>query len=323
MNVNDFEAYRAQKQEKIERAIVKGIKWGSMALLTIILLAGSMYTVPERHVGIVKRFSEAVAQVDAGFHFKAPFIDSIEIMEIGTRKYEIAVPVATMNKAVEGQEQELQLPSTAIITANWNIPKSNALSIYKEYGGLDQFEDRILDPRVNRSVKGQFSKGSIEYAVANRELLRSAITKDLESDLLGVQVNLSDLSIKDIQFSKSIRNAISAKQKAKLRAEEEQHKLNQQNLQAQQQVNTANAERDSKKAIADGNAYKIEKEAAAEAEAIKLKGLAEAAAIKAKAKALKNNPLIVQLTAAQNWNGQQPQTVLSGGENLFMNMNAK
>ena len=50
--------------------------------------------------------------------------------------------------------------------------------------------------------------------------------------------------------------------------------------------------------------------AIAEAESIRIKGLAEAEAITAKAKALGNNPLIVKLTEAQNWDGKLPATML-------------
>jgi hypothetical protein len=43
--------------------------------------------------------------------------------------------------------------------------------------------------------------------------------------------------------------------------------------------------------------------------------LAEAEAIQAKAKALRNNPLIIKLTEAQNWDGKLPATML-GGQNM-------
>ena len=50
------------------------------------LLLSAFYTVEEGHVGIVKTFGEAKSQVDPGLHFKVPFIDTVEEMEVRTRK---------------------------------------------------------------------------------------------------------------------------------------------------------------------------------------------------------------------------------------------
>jgi regulator of protease activity HflC (stomatin/prohibitin superfamily) len=58
------------------------------AVVSLILLMGSIYTVNEGHIGIVKRFSEAKEQVNPGLHFKVPFIDSVEEIEVRTRKNE-------------------------------------------------------------------------------------------------------------------------------------------------------------------------------------------------------------------------------------------
>ena len=82
-------------------------------------------------------------------------------------------------------------------------------------------------------------------------------------------------------------------------------------------MNTANAQRDAAKARADGEAYKIDQEAIAEAKSIALRGNAEAEAITAKAKALKANPLIVELTKVQKWKGTVP-TMMTGGNTGFL-----
>jgi regulator of protease activity HflC (stomatin/prohibitin superfamily) len=57
-------------------------------VVALIILTSSVYTVNEGHIGIVKRFSEAKEQVNPGLHFKVPFIDSVEEIEVRTRKNE-------------------------------------------------------------------------------------------------------------------------------------------------------------------------------------------------------------------------------------------
>jgi regulator of protease activity HflC (stomatin/prohibitin superfamily) len=60
--------------------------------------------------------------------------------------------------------------------------------------------------------------------------------------------------------------------------------------------------------------------AEADARAIRLKGEAEAAAINARAQALASNPLMVDLIAAERWNGTLPQTMVPGGALPFLSM---
>lgn len=285
----------------------------------------SAYTVNEGNTGIIKRFGEAVSWQTPGLHFKVPFIDSVSEIDIRTRKYKETMQASTTGK-VGGEENgktELQMPSTVTISANWSIPKAEALHIYKEYGGLKEYEDKILDPRVIKATKSIFAKHSVEYIISNRELVTNEIVVEITKTLKGHRAKLSDINIEDVKFPPKIKDAIEKKQTAKLEKEAEEYALQKQNLTAQREVNTANATRDSTKAKADGVAYKIVQEATAEAKSIALKGNAEAEAIRAKAKALKSNPLIVELTKAQNWNGQLPTTVMGDGQGVLMDMRTK
>ena len=125
-------------------------------------------------------------------------------------------------------------------------------------------------------------------------------------------VVVDNIQIENITLPQKYINSIETKQTEKNLADAEKHKLARQNLLAQQDVNTA-------KAKADG----INLVAIAEAESIRIKGLAEAQAITAKAKALGNNPLIVKLTEAQNWDGKLPTTVLSGQNMPILDLRAK
>ncbi|HCM48189.1 MAG TPA: hypothetical protein DIS98_12035, partial [Colwellia sp.] len=58
----------------------------SAAVVTALILWQVPYTIDEGHVGIVKRFGEATTQVNPGLHTKIPFADTVEELEIRTRK---------------------------------------------------------------------------------------------------------------------------------------------------------------------------------------------------------------------------------------------
>ena len=271
---------------------------------------GSFYTVPEGHVGIVKRFSAAVKQENPGLHLKVPFVDSVEEMEVRTRKNTENANAATSE----------QMPISSVVSINWTVTKSAAMDLFVSYGGLDQFEQRMLDPKLRQAAKATLSKFSAEQLIQNREQARSNMQEMFTLLVKDLPISDDSAQIEDVKLPQKYLKSIEQKQTEKNLAAAEEHKLARQKLEAQQKVQTAEAERDAKKAEAGGIAYKIETEAQAEARSIEMKGLAEAEAIKAKSKALKNNPLIVQLTHEQQWNGQLPTTVMGGDQNVLWNM---
>jgi len=281
----------------------KAIIIDMLIVLTLcIAFFGSIYTVNEGHVGIVKRFSEAQSQVSPGLHFKVPLIDSVEELEVRTRKNEEKMASSTKE----------QMPVTVIVSVNWTVEKTAALELYKQYGGLSQFEQRILDPRFRSATKGAIPKFAAEQLIQDRASTIQLIERNLIEEMKDFPVVVDNIQIENITLPQKYINSIETKQTEKNLADAEKHKLARQNLLAQQDVNTA-------KAKADG----INLVAIAEAESIRIKGLAEAQAITAKAKALGNNPLIVKLTEAQNWDGKLPTTVLSGQNMPILDLRAK
>jgi regulator of protease activity HflC (stomatin/prohibitin superfamily) len=274
---------------------------GSIAVI-LIILASSVYTVNEGHIGIVKRFSEAKEQVNPGLHFKVPFIDSVEEIEVRTRKNEERMASSTKE----------QMPVTVSVSVNWTVDKTAALELFRQYGGLSQFESRILDPRFRSATKDVIPRFDAEKLIQDRASAIQAIEANLIEEMKEFPVTVDNIQIENIQLPAKYLTSIETKQTEKNLAAAEEHKLARQNLEAQRDVNTAKARADGIRAVA-----------IAEAEAIRIKGLAEAEAITAKAKALGNNPLIVKLTEAQNWDGKLPATMLGGQNMPILDLRAK
>ncbi|MBA6353892.1 prohibitin family protein [Colwellia sp. BRX10-1] len=270
--------------------------------IAVTLFFSSVYTVNEGHIGIVKRFSEAKEQVNPGLHFKVPFIDSVEEIEVRTRKNEEKMASSTKE----------QMPVTVIVSVNWTVDKTAALELFRQYGGLKQFENRILDPRFRSATKDVIPQYDAEKLIQDRASAIQAIEASFIEEMKDFPVTVDNIQIENIQLPAKYLTSIETKQTEKNLADAEKHKLARQNLEAQRDVNTA-------KAKADG----IKLVAIAEAESIRIKGLAEAEAITAKAKALGNNPLIVKLTEAQNWDGKLPATILGSSNMPILDMRVK
>ncbi|AEP29918.1 prohibitin family protein [Brumicola nitratireducens] len=292
--------------EQDQAAAVKRIKrYITLAIVAVVvfpILLGTFFTVEEGHIGIVKRFSEAKYQVNPGIHFKVPMIDSVEEIEVRTRKNEENMASSTAE----------QMPVTVAVSVNWTVERSSALDLFKQYGGLTQFEQRILDPRFRSATKDIIPKYTAEALIQDRAAAIAGIERLLMDEMEGFPVTVDNIQIENIQLPQKYLNSIETKQTEKNLADAEQHRLARQNLEAQRDVNTA-------KAKADG----ITLVAIAEAESTRIKGIAEASAITAKAKALNGNPLIIKLTEAQNWDGKLPHTILGGGSTPILDMRSK
>ncbi|MEO2281546.1 SPFH domain-containing protein [Pseudoalteromonas pernae] len=284
-----------------------------VVVIVVLVLLKSMYTVDEGHVGIIKRFGEATEQVNPGLHTKIPFVDTVEMLEIRTRKNVEKLRAATHE----------QMPLTAEVSINWTVNREEAFDLFKSYGGLTQFESRILDPKLRSATKDALARYKAEELIQNRSQVIARIEELLLEEMKSYPVKLDSAQIEDLVLPPKYIQSIETKQTEKNLAAAEKHKLERQNLQAQQEVNTANAQRDAAKAKADGLAYAIKVEAQAQAEAIRLKGLAEAEAMQKKAEAIKNNATLVEYIRAQQWNGQMPSTVMGSDQGILWNMKEK
>lgn len=293
--------------------VAKNAKLISVLIIAVAILWMVFYTIDEGNVGIVKRFGEATSQVNPGLHFKVPLADSVEELEIRTRKNAESLKASTFE----------QMPVQAEVSVNWTVIRSEAFELYKNYGGLDQFENRILDPRLRSAAKDALARFKAEEIVQNRGKVIQRIEETLLATMAEFPVKLDSAQIENLILPAKYLQSIETKQTEKNLAAAEKHRLERQKLEAQREVNTAEAKRDAEKARADGSAYAITTEAKAEAEAIKLKGLAEAEAMMKKAEAIKASELLVEYVKAQQWDGKMPTTVMGSGQDILWNMKEK
>lgn len=282
-------------------------------LIAFVLIASSFYTIKTGHEGIVNRFGKATASSQPGFHFKLPFIDSIEEIEIRLRKNEEKLTASSFE----------QMITKAKVSVTWTVIKGSAFDLYVKYGGLEQFENRVLDMRIRGISKNVLAKYKAEQIIQDREKVRLHLELDLRNSLNDYPIVLNDIQIENILFPPKYIKSIETKQIEKNLADAEKHKLARQQLKAQQSVNTALAKRDSDKAIADGRSYAIEKEADAEAKAILAKGKANAEIIKLEAAALKGNPDLIKLRQVQSWNGRMPKMMFGNSPNILLDVDGK
>ncbi len=283
---------------------------GISLFIGALLLLSGIYTINEGYIGIVKRFGKAIGQVEPGIHLKIPFVDSIRDIEVRTKKNTETMLVATSE----------QMRAEAIVSINWTVKKDSVLQLYKQYGSLKQFEERILDPRLREVSKQGIATFTAEENINKREAVTDVIKAQFLEEVANFPITIESVQYENISLPKNYLESIDRKQTAKNERDAEQFKLERQKLEAMREVNTADAQKQAQKLKADGIAYKIRTEAKAQAEKVEMLGKAEAKAIEMKSKALKNNPLLIELTKAQNWDGALPSTVMGENAGVLMDL---
>lgn len=270
-----------------------------VSIFAIITAWSSWFITPEGHVDIVKRFSKAEYVATPGLNFKIPIITSVDTIETRTRKNYETMDAATSE----------QMPVKVAVSMNWSANPATILQLYKDYGSLEQFEERVIDPKFRAISKESIAKFTAEETIGKRDAVEAKLRDAINHAFTNLPITISSMNIENIALPTNYLQSIETKQTQKNLADAEVFKLEKQNLEAQQAVNIAKAEAES-----------ITVKAKAEADAISLKGQAEATAIEAKTKAIGNNPNLVSLTQAQQWNGVLPATVMGSNIPMLMQM---
>lgn len=272
-------------------------------LLAAFVLVGiwlGIYRIDAGHVGIVKRFGNVIEVVDPGLHYKLPYADTVEEMEVRERAFSMDLDAAS--------QDPLELPIK--VTVNWLVKRAQVQDLYVQFGSLDQFEKRIILPRLNDAVKGVTSRYVVNDLLRKRTEYRDLSMKAFQ-DRMPDDVQITGFSIVNIGFPPEYTKAIRDKQVAREQAETERFVLDRQKLTSTQVTQSAEAQRDADKARADGRAYEIKVQGEAQAEAIRIMG-----------EALAKNPLVVEYKKVERWGGTFPATFMGGetGANILWSM---
>ena len=131
---------------------------------------------------------------------------------------------------------------------------------------------------------------------------RAKFNKDVADAIASVTdrpVMIDSVQVENIDFSDAYEQAVEARMIAQVEVQKQEQNLQQEKIKADIAVTQAQGRANSVKAEADASAYKT-----------KVEGEATAEAIKNWAAALANNPLLVELTKAEKWDGQLPTSMI-------------
>ena len=291
--------YREYERKKIVN-LVFGIGTAVVVgLFGITIIGGSWYTVDQGERGVKLRNGAITGVSEPGLGFKLPIVDRVVDIDVRSR--------AELYENVLAYSRDQQTAGLTI-SVNYRVPADQVVSVYENFGGVEQLRSRVLDRQVMDETKNVFGRFNAATAIQDRSRLVAEVQDAIQTAVSG-PIIIESVQIENIDFSDAYENSIEQRMLAEVEVQRIQQNAEREKVQAEIAVIQAEA----------AAAARIE-QATAEAEAIRLTGEAEASAIRARGEALRDNPSLIELVQAERWNGTLPTTMVPNSTVPFLNM---
>jgi regulator of protease activity HflC (stomatin/prohibitin superfamily) len=249
----------------------------------IMLVASSFRTVSTGYVGVKTRFGKVVSNsLPAGLYFRIPAVEAIAEVEVREQKTEMSTSASS---------RDLQSIQSSI-AVNFRPDPTKAHLLFEQVG--TDYENRILDPAVEETVKAVTAKYTAEELITKRTQVRDEMEAMLKSRVEENQILITKFNIVNFEFSDSFNHAIEEKQTAEQEALRATNILRRMKVEADQKIETAR-----------GTAESVKLQALADAEAISVKAKAEAEAQRILSEVVNRD--VITLRAIEKWDGTLPR----------------
>jgi regulator of protease activity HflC (stomatin/prohibitin superfamily) len=264
----------------------------AVALFVLLTLWLSAFNTQAGTVDIVLRWGAPVRVTEPGLNFQIPYVETHHTVELRERAY---------TKTYESASRD-PMELNVTVALNWAVNKEHVIQMYNQFGHLDQFEQRIIAPRLPDAVKAVVSRFAVNELLTKRNELRDQARAAALAVIPQQIMTITGFAVTNVEFPKAYTQQIAAVQVAREAANAQEQELRKQNFKAQETFNTAKAQADATKAQADAEAY-----------AIMIKGKAQLDIQQRQAEILKSNPLLVDWERATRLvPGVLPQTFVGG-----------
>lgn len=176
---------------------------------------------------------------------------------------------------------------TTTVAVNWKLAPEKVVATFKNVGDEAAILDRILQPAVSEVLKASTAQYTAEEILKKRMELKTAIDSGLKERLGAYGIDLFDVSITHLSFTKGFEEAVEQKQIAEQRSKQAEYEAQKATQDAKAAVETAKGQAASQNLVRAS----ITKE-------------------------------ILQQRAIEKWDGHFPQ-VMGSGALPFINLNMK
>ncbi len=277
----------------------------SIALLIVgallAIFAQAFVVVPNGRIGVVFNTFSGVKPggLIPGAHIIVPFVENVAYYDVQLRERTLSrrgEGGPNIDESIKALSKE-GLEISADVTVQYQVKVAEITSLHKEIG--PDFVDRVIIPQVRsefRDMVGQFNANQL--ISTGRGELRGRVEAGLRDVFNQRHLVLVSALIRELRIPDSIAKAIEEKQAAEQQVQTEQNRLRQARIAAQRSV--VQAEGEAKATIARANG---------EAKSLSLRG-----------QALRANPEIIQLTAAEKLSPSVQTILLPSTGNFLLDL---
>lgn len=252
-------------------------------IVVLILFFNSWFVVPPANVAFTRWLGGTVMQsapLESGLHFKLPFMETVDQMQISQSVYTLPQMQVYTN--------DNQLVSIAV-SVIYKIPPSDTYHMLYDVGrsGAIDVDDTVL-PVVRNDAQAVFARYNTLNISDRREQIADAMQVAISADLqrlFGIAV--VNVQLTGIRYSDAFTQSVEAAMAAKAAAVRAENQVLQKQYEGQQAVVLAEAQAKAKIAQAEG----------------------ESKAIQLVSDALRQNPAYIKWYEATKWNGVLPRYV--------------
>ncbi len=176
----------------------KALIW-IVAVLALIVLASSLYTVDYMDVALIQQFGRVVAiQKEPGLHVKIPFIQSTFAIYDGNRIYDIP------QSDVITRDKKSMIADDYVI---WTV--DDVMKYYQTLGGASARAEERIDAAVYNATKNTISSMTQDEVIAARGIeLTNLITAESNSDIAGYGIKILTAEIKALDLPDDNKEAV-------------------------------------------------------------------------------------------------------------------
>ena len=210
--------------DKVRDANIKKIVLFSiLGIFLLVTMVASFQTIRSGEVGLRVRFGKIIdSNLSEGFNLKIPYIEKIVKVNIKVQKVELDTMAASKDL------QDIDI----VIAVNYRVEGDSASNLYRTVG--NNYENVVLQPAIQESVKSVISKYTAEEVVTSRTEVSDNSLKELQAKVLKYGITIESFNIINLTFSEEYANAIEEKQVA-------EQKLSTAKLEAEAKIVSAEA----------------------------------------------------------------------------------
>lgn len=222
------------------------LKWVIGLTIAIVLFAvlNPFTTVKSTERGVVYKFGAVNSKLGEGLHFVIPFVESVKKIPITPQQMELHISVGD-NGAITKDNQTIG----ADMTVFYKFPDAEILNIARNYG------TEVLLQKVRKDTMEAFKQAigakTIFDVAQTQEEIRAKVKEVAVAKLGNYPVIIDDIKISNYDWSEQFDQQIAQTMKIAQEAKQQEQQLKKVEIEAQQAVKKAEANKEAERLNAE------------------------------------------------------------------------